>query len=159
MSRLGFFWSTWSSKIVKITFIIFGIYAFTGTSGCDFSPKKPVEIWDTLTVNASAFNSLRYQTGPGNPNIGAWGDTILPGMKIVAVSRDLIRKGLDYNTRVRIKGFEGEYIVKDKMHYRWKNKIDIYMGEDVKRARKWGRKKVEIYYPVIVDTTSTKKQL
>lgn len=142
-------------KVGQLSVIISAIYASVGFSGCDFSPEKPVEVWDTLRVTASAYNSLKYQT-QGNPNIGAWGDTIVPGMKVIAVSRDLIRKGLDYNTRVKIKGFEGEYIVKDRMHNRWKNKIDIYMGEDVKRARKWGRKKVEIYYPVIVDTSSSR---
>lgn len=134
--------------------IVAVIFASAGFSGCDFSQEKPVEVWDTLVVNASAYNSLKYQT-EGNPNIGAWGDTIKPGMKAIAVSRDLISKGLGHNTRVRIKGFEGEYLVKDKMHYRWKNKIDIYMGEDVNRARKWGRKKIEIYYPVKVDTTTS----
>lgn len=141
------------SKMGQLFFIVGVIYASAGFSGCDFSSEKPVEIWDTLNVNASAYNSLGYQTG-GNPNIGAWGDTIVPGMKVIAVSRDLLNKGLDHNTRVRIEGFEGEYLVKDKMHYRWKNKIDIYMGEDVKRAQEWGRKKVEIYYPLKVDTTS-----
>lgn len=140
-------------KSGQLFFIVAVIYASAGFSGCDFSPEKSVEVWDTLSVNASAYNSLSYQTG-GNPNIGAWGDTIVPGMKVIAVSRDLIRKGLEHNTRVKIEGFDGEYLVKDKMHYRWRNKIDIYMGEDVKRARKWGRKKVEIYYPVKVDTTS-----
>jgi 3D (Asp-Asp-Asp) domain-containing protein len=130
-------------------FIIFiaVFYALAGFSGCEFAfTSKPEEVWDTLTVNASAYNSLKYQTGPGDPNVTAFGDTLEPGMKIIAVSRDLLKGGLKYNTRVKIKGFRGEYLVKDKMHYRWKNKIDIYMGEDVKRARKWGRKKIEIYY-------------
>ncbi len=46
----------------------------------------------------------------------------------------------------------GVYFVKDKMHHRWKNKIDIYMGEDVKKTRKWGRKKIKIYYLVQKDS-------
>lgn len=141
-------------RIGQLLIIVTVIFASAGFSGCDFYQEKPVEVWDTLTVNASAYNSLGYQT-EGNPNIGAWGDTIDPGMKVIAVSRDLIRKGIDHNTRVSIQGFEGEYLVKDKMHPRWKNKIDIYMGEDVERARKWGRKKVDIYYPVKTDTTSS----
>jgi 3D (Asp-Asp-Asp) domain-containing protein len=127
------------------------LYLSAGFSGCDFNRTKeePVEIWDSLTVTASAYNSLGYQTGPGDPSVTAWGDTIEPGMKVIAVSRDLIEKGLDHNTRVKIEGFEGEFLVKDKMHYRWKNKIDIYMGEDVQKARKWGRKKVKITYQII----------
>lgn len=143
-------------KIAKFLFVIGSLYAFAGFSGCNFSgtDESPAEVWDTLTVTASAYNSLRSQTGAGNPNVTAWGDTITPGMKVIAVSRDLIKKGLDYNTRVRIEGLEGEFLVKDKMHYRWKNKIDIYMGEDVQKARNWGRKKVQIYYPVIPDSSS-----
>jgi 3D (Asp-Asp-Asp) domain-containing protein len=32
------------------------------------------------------------------------------------------------------------------MHTRWKNRIDIYMGNDVKAAREFGRKKLDIKY-------------
>ena len=48
----------------------------------------------------------------------------------------------------KIEGFEGIYFVKDKMHSRWKNRIDIYMGVDVKAAKEWGRKKVCIEYGI-----------
>ena len=57
--------------------------------------------------------------------------------------------GLDYNTPVKIEGLEGIYLVKDRMHSRWKNKIDIYMGTDVKAAKHWGRRKVTIHYGVM----------
>ncbi|RYM35181.1 hypothetical protein ERX46_04755 [Brumimicrobium glaciale] len=97
-----------------------------------------------MTVKASAYNSLNNQT-KGNPVIAAWGDSLKEEMKAIAVSRDLIAQGLTHNTRVKIDGFDGYYLVKDKMNDRWKNKIDIYMGTDVKKARKWGRKKVVIY--------------
>lgn len=134
-----------------LTLIFVGIVAYlftTGLSSCDFaSLDKPPEDWDTLFVTASAYNSLRYQTA-GDPNVGAWGDTLAPGMKVIAVSRDLQRKGLDYNTPVKIEGMEGIYLVKDRMHFRWKNKIDIYMGEDLQKAKKWGRKRLKIYYLV-----------
>lgn len=91
----------------------------------------------TLHVQASAYNSLKSQTS-GNPSVGAWGDHIKPGMKVIAVSRDLIKMGLRHNTRVKIDGLPGYYLVKDKMHKRWRRKIDIYMGRDVKAARRWG---------------------
>lgn len=121
-----------------------------GTSACESeSDLEDTEYakaeWQTLNVSASAYNSVTSQT-EGNPFLTAWGDTLEPGMKAIAVSRDLIKKGLDYNTPVRIEGMEGLFFVKDKMHYRWKNKIDIYMGQNVKKARKWGRKKVKIQY-------------
>ncbi|GAL67149.1 hypothetical protein JCM19301_2314 [Jejuia pallidilutea] len=37
------------------------------------------------------------------------------------------------------------------MHSRWKNRIDVYMGEDVKRAKKWGKKRVCIDYGIPTD--------
>ena len=97
----------------------------------------------SLTVTASAYNSLKGQTS-GNPAIGAWGDELKPGMKVIAVSRDLIKMGLKRNTRVTIDGLPGTYLVKDKMHRRWQRKIDIYMGNDVKAARQWGKRQVTI---------------
>lgn len=104
--------------------------------------------WKPLEVTASAYNSLAYQTS-SNPHITAFGDSLKPGLKYIAVSRDLQALGLDYNTPVKIEGLEGTYLVKDRMHSRWKNKIDIYMGTDVKAAKHWGRRKVTIHYGVM----------
>ena len=107
--------------------------------------------WYPLKVTATAYNSVASQTN-SNPHITAFGDSLKPGMKYIAVSRDLYRLGLKHNTPVKIDGFEGVYWVKDRMHYRWKNKIDIYMGIDIKAAKEWGRKKVAIEYGVLKDT-------
>ena len=98
-----------------------------------------------MEVTASAYNSTPAQTD-GSPNRTAWGDSLYPGLKSIAVSRDLIKKGLTHNTKVKIEGFEGIYIVNDKMHSKWRNKIDIYFGKDVQAAKKWGRRKVKIEY-------------
>jgi len=97
----------------------------------------------TLVVEASAYNSLQSQTNE-QPNLTAWGDRLQPGMKAVAVSRDLIDLGLGHDAVVRIDGLPGEYRVMDKMARRWKKKIDIYMGEDVEAARDWGVREVVI---------------
>lgn len=115
---------------------------------CSEEPKNESEtIWDSLTVTASAYNSTVGQTNE-NPNITAFGDSLKPGMKAIAVSRDLLRKGLRHNTPVLIDGLEGVYLVKDKMHHKWRNHIDIYMGEDINAARAWGRKKVCVDFKV-----------
>jgi len=114
-------------------------------------------IWKSKEVTASAYNSTRAQTD-GEPRIAAWGDKLVPGMKTIAVSRDLIRLGLVRDTQVKIDGLDGTYLVKDKMHYRWRNTIDLYMGTDVKKAKEWGRKKVKIHFRVKRDTNSIKKQ-
>jgi 3D (Asp-Asp-Asp) domain-containing protein len=96
-----------------------------------------------MEVTATAYNSHLSQTS-GNPWITAWGDTLHPEMKAIAVSRDLIDSGLTHGTRVKIDGLPGNYIVRDKMHWRWQRKIDIYMGTDVEKAREWGRQTVTI---------------
>ncbi len=101
--------------------------------------------WIPLKVTATAYNSVVAQT-KSVPNVAAWGDTLRPGMKCIAVSNDLIKKGLKRNTPVKIEGFDGIFYVKDKMHSRWENRIDIYMGEDILMAKEWGRKKVNILY-------------
>ena len=96
-----------------------------------------------LSVSASAYNSLPAQT-QGDPNIGAWGDELRPGMLAIAVSRDLLELGLTRGTRVRIDGLPGEYMVLDKMAKRWRRKIDLYMGTDIEAARQWGVREVRI---------------
>jgi 3D (Asp-Asp-Asp) domain-containing protein len=110
-----------------------------------FISCKNEEQWIDMEVVATAYNSTAAQT-EGDPNITAWGDTLTPTTKSIAVSRDLIEKGLTHNTKVKIEGFEGIYVVNDKMHSKWRNRIDIYFGADVKAARQWGRKKVKIRF-------------
>lgn len=110
---------------------------------------KPKDIydWKTIEVTATAYNSLAYQTN-SNPQITAFGDSLKPGLKYIAVSRDLLKMGLKHNTPIKIEGFDSIYLVKDKMNKRWKNRIDIYMGVDVKAAKAWGKKKVLISYGI-----------
>lgn len=100
----------------------------------------------SLWVRASAYNSVESQTDD-TPNRGAWGDKLIPGMKVIAVSPDLIENyGFKRGTKVRISGLEGEYTVLDKMPDSWEEKIDIYMGTDVNRALRWGVRKVQIHW-------------
>jgi len=102
----------------------------------------------SMEVSASAYTLREIETKKGNIGLAAWGDQLEPGMKAIAVSRDLIRRGLDHGTEVRIEGLEGTYIVRDKMNKRWRKKIDIFMGTDVKRARNWGQREVTIHWNV-----------
>jgi 3D (Asp-Asp-Asp) domain-containing protein len=94
-------------------------------------------------VSATAYNSLPYQTRLGSPgNIAAWGDTLKPGMKTIAISRDLLDSGLVHNARVLVEGFEGDtFLVMDKMHHRYRRRIDLYMGVDVEMAKEFGFQK------------------
>jgi len=120
---------------IKSLLLLFLLFSF---SAC--SEKR-----QSLEVTATAFTSSRSETD-STPNITAWGDRLKPGMKCIAVSRDLIKLGLKHNTKVKIEGLDGEYIVLDKMNKRWKKKIDIYMGKDRKKALEWGKKKVTIQW-------------
>ncbi|WP_279152166.1 3D domain-containing protein [Photobacterium iliopiscarium] len=96
-----------------------------------------------LNVTATAYNSVSAQTD-SNPSIAAWGDRLKPGMKAIAVSRDLLKMGLKHGSKVKISGLPGEYVVLDKMHHRWRRKIDIYMGKNVRAAKNWGKRRVTI---------------
>ncbi|WP_445382193.1 3D domain-containing protein [Robiginitalea sp. IMCC43444] len=107
--------------------------------------KGEALVWHEMEVTATAYNSVRWQTSD-DPSIAAWGDTLIPGMKCIAVSRDLLKLGLARDTPVKISGMDGTYLVKDKMNARFKKHIDIYMGMDIQKAREWGRKKVTISY-------------
>ena len=132
------------SSVLFIGYLV----AASGVSSCNSS--EPVEV-KSLEVTATAYNSLEAQTKKGDPATAAWGDELEPGMKAIAVSRDLLKQGLDYNTPVKIEGLPGTYRVLDKMHSRWNNRIDIYMGEDIDLAKEWGRQTVEISWAVEED--------
>jgi 3D (Asp-Asp-Asp) domain-containing protein len=132
------------SRLILASFCLLGILLLTS---CSTLQKAPQEKQQSLLVTATAFNSLPKQ-GQGNPNVGAWGDRITPGMNAVAVSADLVSLGLTRGTKVRIEGLRNEYVVLDRMPEKWKKRIDIYMGTDAKAARAWGRREVNIYWTV-----------
>lgn len=130
----------------KSIVLIFYLVVVVSTSFLGACTEDKYE-WKSLSVKVSAYNSVSWQTD-GKPNLAAWGDTLKPGMKCIAVSRDLIGLGLDHNTQVKIEGFDGIYLVKDKMNSRYTNKIDIFMGKDVEKAREWGNQELTIQYRV-----------
>jgi 3D (Asp-Asp-Asp) domain-containing protein len=128
---------------------------------CSDKKKEQLDLhdWTPLDVTITAYNTFPSQTTIVDPDIAAWGDTLKPGMKAIAVSRDLLRKGLEYNTMVRIDTFPDTFYVKDKMHFKHRNKIDVYMGKDKKKALEWGRKKLTIFYFPIKDSLAVKDSL
>ncbi|RRS32516.1 MAG: hypothetical protein P794_00980 [Epsilonproteobacteria bacterium (ex Lamellibrachia satsuma)] len=99
-----------------------------------------------LRVTATAYSSHRGQTDK-TPFLAAWNNRIRPGMKIIAVSRDMLtRYGMRNGTKVRIGGLPGIYRVRDKMNKRFRKRIDIYMGVDRRKALRWGRRSVIMYW-------------
>ncbi|MDN3493642.1 3D domain-containing protein [Winogradskyella bathintestinalis] len=127
-------------KITLYTIILCSIFIYSCKTREDVKCENK-----TLEVIATAYNSLAYQTS-SNPSITAFGDSLTPGLRYIAVSRDLLDSGLVHNTKVKIQGFDSLFIVKDKMNRRYRKRIDIYMGNDVKKAKIWGKRKVNIDY-------------
>lgn len=107
------------------------------------STKPQVQKDHVLRVTASAYTSCIRETD-STPYLAAWNNRLKPSVKSIAVSRDLLKMGLKNGSLVTIDGLKGKYKVLDKMHKRWKKKIDIYMGCNSKKARRWGKRKVTI---------------
>ncbi len=98
-----------------------------------------------LIVTATAYTSCHRETDR-TPYLAAWNNRLKPSIKSIAVSRDLLKLGLTNGTKVKISGLKGHYVVLDKMNKRWKKKIDIYMGCNLKKAKRWGKRKVTIIW-------------
>jgi len=98
-----------------------------------------------LEVTATAYNSSSGQTD-ASPGVTAFGIRLKPGMRVVAVSRDLEALGLTDGVSIRIDGLDGDWRVGDRMDARWTRKIDIYFGNDVEAARRWGNRRVRIHW-------------
>jgi len=100
---------------------------------------------NSMQVTATAYTSHAGETDD-TPTLAAWNEHLKPGMKAIAVSRDLLKAGLTHGTEVSIEGLSGTYQVLDKMNKRWTKRIDIYMGIDTDAARKWGKQTVVIHW-------------
>jgi 3D (Asp-Asp-Asp) domain-containing protein len=97
----------------------------------------------TAVVTASAYNSHADQTD-GDPTLTASGRRLQPGMRALAVSPDLFVAGIDFGTRVRIEGVDGEWTVLDRMPADRRRAIDLYFGTDEAAALRFGKKRVRI---------------
>lgn len=104
-----------------------------------------------MLVRATAYNSTPEQTD-SRPFEPACTDAELHP-RTIAVSRDLFRAGLKCGTKVRIVGMKGEWTVVNKTARRHQKLIDIYMGTDVKAARQFGVKEVEIAWSAPTNET------
>jgi len=128
----------------RLSALVF-LFSVLACASCAAIHPMPSEYKNSLIVTAAAYNSLPSQTD-AKPRVGAWGDTVAPGVKTIAISPDLRSLGLRRGTKLRIEGLPGEYVVLDMMPAQWKRHIDIYMGDDVSAARSWGRRKVKIWW-------------
>lgn len=120
-------------------FFVMAILAIAVSMNVTAASKK------SMTVDATAYNSVPGQTDD-DPWVAAWNNRLRPGEKVIAVSRDLEKHGLTNGAKVKIEGLPGTYTVRDRMNKRFKNRIDVWMEKDIKKARNWGKKKLKIIW-------------
>lgn len=99
----------------------------------------------SLQVLATAYNSVEDQTDD-TPWLAAWQNQLRPGQRVVAVSRSLERRyNITDGTVIFIEGLDGVWRVRDRMSSKWKDdRIDIWMEEDVEKARAFGARRLRI---------------
>jgi 3D (Asp-Asp-Asp) domain-containing protein len=111
----------------------------------DLLPSTVFHTETKTVVNVDVVTLTTYSPSVGQtdstPNITASGfkiDTLNPKRhKIIAISRDL-KKKWNFNQKVRIRKagkYNGDYIVKDVMNKRYKNRIDILVDKDDKQVK------------------------
>jgi len=97
-----------------------------------------------VNVTVTAYSSTRGQTD-SSPFVAAWGDKLKPHHKYraIAVSRDLLKRGLKRGTKAKliVGGKTYNVIVLDKMNKRWHRRVDLYMYMDHKAVNKFGKRK------------------
>jgi len=100
---------------------------------------------EVATVTVGAFSiGLR---GPGDePTRGKWGDELKPGIKALAVSPDLVARGMGPGTRVRIEGMPSGYRVRDQLPDGTRERIEIFMGTDAASVEHFGEKRMRIWW-------------
>ena len=124
---------SWTMRFFSFLFIALVLFA------CREEPEPNMKC---IKVKASAYNSVPYQTRPGTSGtITAWGDTLVDSIPSIAISRDLLDSGLTHGTMVKIYGYREKFVVNDKMNRRYRKKIDIHFGKDIKAAKEFGIKR------------------
>ncbi len=109
------------------------------------TPSKPKKESDEnhkkFVARVTAYNPDVLSQNDNQTKL-AFGSTFKIQQKFVAVSRDLEKKGLSNGTKIKIDGLSGIYIVKDRMHKKMRNCIDVAvnnykwsLGKRLKYAR------------------------
>jgi 3D (Asp-Asp-Asp) domain-containing protein len=141
--------------MIKKTNVFIGILLVFFPYKCNTHKLEPVteiEIENVYAgipdiVTLTTYSATEAQTDL-TPLVTASGFKINPnnpkGDRIIAVSRDLKRK-YKFGERVVIVGagrLGGEYVIRDLMHHRWKNKIDILINSNDKHTK---LRKIKMY--------------
>ena len=101
-------------------------------------PYGDIEAKPKFNVSATIYKALHPMTDLTASGIKL--DTVKAGKhRIIAVSRDLMKNGLSFGSKVFITGtgtHDGVWIVQDLMHQKWRNRIDFLSDADA-RNNKW----------------------
>jgi hypothetical protein len=100
---------------------------------------------ETASVDVGAFATPLREPG-AEPWRGSWGDELRPGMKVLAVSPDLVARGLGRGTRVRIEGLPPSYRVRHELGAGTHERVEIFMGTDAEAARRWHERRAQIWW-------------
>lgn len=103
-------------------------------------------LWSVVT--ATIYHAVPGQTDD-TPNITATGFTINTenpiSHRIIAVSRDLEKRGFKMGTKVCVTNagpMNGVWVIRDRMNKRWKNRIDFLVNE-TRKLGKWNDVKIK----------------
>ncbi len=89
------------------------------------------------TITAYTDDPRENGVRPGQPVRTAIGSKVRPG--VVAVSRDLLKNGWKYGSKVYIEGM-GVFTIEDTMHRRWSKRFDVAVNTK-KEAFSIGKRK------------------
>jgi len=123
-----------------------GKYCFDLNAELRYTPEEiPWLAPRSLKVLATAYNSVEDQTDD-TPWLAAWQNLLEPGQRVGAVSRSLEQRyNITNGTVLSIEGLDGVWRVRDRMSPKWNDdRIDIWMEDDVERARAFGARRLTI---------------
>ena len=112
-----------------------------------------------MDVTVTAYTSSVRECD-GDPWVTASGYRLKRGDAVVAVSRDLEAAGLKMGTWVYLALPQGGgwFRVEDRMHPRWRRRIDVWMGTSRREALAFGKRRGRIFFPAHVPQQNVCKQ-
>lgn len=134
------------SRTNRMRIVLLLLLLLPQSSGTLLKIVEPVKMIPSVSeikefVTLTIYSPTSVQTD-STPHITASGfkiDTLNPGRhKIVAVSRDLKKKGWGFNKKIRIRNagrYNGVYTIKDVMNKKYKNKIDVLVDSGRKPVK------------------------
>lgn len=118
-----------------------------------------VGMMQSMDVTVTAYTSSVKECD-GDPWVTASGYRLRRGDAVVAVSRDLEARGLKMGTWLYLALPQGGgwFRVEDRMHPRWRRRIDVWMGSSRREALAFGKRRGRIFFSVCTPQQNARKQ-